>query len=730
VNTAYNNWLATTTFTGGCNSVLTNNSTGAPSACGGSRTVTWTVTSSCEPLRTCSATFTVTSAPAVIFTCGTSVTVPACQTQETVDAAYAAFVASTTASGGCNPVFTNNAPANAPSHCGGFVDVTWTYTSSCFVTRTCIRRFTVTAAPAVVFTCGTDVTVPACQTQAQVDAAYASFVGSTTASGGCNGVFTNDAPVNAPDICGGFVDVTWTYTSACDVPKTCTKRFTVTPAPAVVLTCPADYIQEAGQPQATVDANYAAWIASVTASGGCNASLANDGAGAPPASGGSVAVTWTYTNTCAPLSTSCTAYFVVAPTYSLSGALKYNNLSESPMADVTIRLEKLTVPRVNKTFLTLSDGSYNFDNLVAGTYAVIPEITKPVDDINSTDAAQVNAWGTTTGTIEYAQFLAGDAADNLWLNGTDALKIQRHFVEGDPFDKGPWSYWKTGVMIHSNWDPYYKPEYFDVVLSTANVVDFDLYAMCTGDFSGGYTPSMKATAYKIMLAYNDTQLAGAGEQVELPLRMVHASAVGAVSLVLNFPVALMEVTDVTMDNLGGDLAWSVKGDELRIGWYALQPEWFDAGSNLVTIHLKTADSFGPGDMIRIETAANHLNELADGSFKTIPDATLGVSMLEYSTNGTVEPPARPALTLAGSPNPFYEQTTLAYTLPAEGRVTLKISDMLGQTVLVPVNENQSSGRHSVSLNGLSLQPGVYFATVTLTNSNLEIIETIKVVRHR
>jgi hypothetical protein len=666
----------------------------------------------------------------VIFTCGTDVTVPACQTQAQVDAAYTAFIASTTASGGCNGVLTNDAPTSAPPICGGSVDVTWTYTTSCGVSS-CTKTFTVTAAPAVSFTCAADQTEAACQSQAVIDASFAAWLTTISASGGCDGVLTRTpaSPVSPP-ACGGYTEVTWNYTSSCDVEKTCTRRFTVTAAPAVVLTCPQDYIQEAGQPQATVDANYASWVASVAASGGCNSTLINDGAGAPPASGGSVAVTWTYTSGCEPLSTSCTAYFVVAPTYSLSGTLAYNNLNGSPMANVSIRLEKLTVPRVNKTYMTLADGSYTFGNLVAGTYTIVPEITKPVDDINSTDAAQVNAWGTTTGTIEYAQFLAGDVADNLWINGTDALKIQRHFVDGDPFDKGPWSYWKTGVMIHSNWDPYTKPKDFDVLLSTANVVDFDLYAMCTGDFSGGYTPSLKATAYKIVLAYNETRMAGAGEEVELPLRMVSASAVGAVSLILNFPAGLMEVTDVTMDNNGGELAWSVKGDELRIGWFALQPEWFDAGSNLVVIHLKTSESFGPGDMIRFEMAGNHLNELADGSFKTIADAALGVSVIEFSTNGTVEPPARPMLTLATSPNPFEDHTTLTYTLPAEGRVTLKINDMLGKTVLVPVNGNQNSGRHSVNLDGVSLQPGVYFATIKLNNGHGEMVKTIKLVRNR
>jgi hypothetical protein len=89
VNTSFANWLATASASGGCNGVLTNNNTGAPSACGGSTTVTFTYTSTCAPLTTtCNATFTVAAAPTVVLTCPTNTTAAACQTQAAVDAAF------------------------------------------------------------------------------------------------------------------------------------------------------------------------------------------------------------------------------------------------------------------------------------------------------------------------------------------------------------------------------------------------------------------------------------------------------------------------------------------------------------------------------------------------------------------------------------------------------------------------------------------------------------------
>jgi hypothetical protein len=49
----------------------------------------------------------------------------------------------------------------------------------------------------------------------------------------------------------------------------------------------------------------------------------------------------------------------------------------------------------------------------------------------------------------------------------------------------------------------------------------------------------------------------------------------------------------------------------------------------------------------------------------------------------------------------------------ECNVLLKVYDMLGREVAVPVNENQQAGRHSVNLTDFNaLQPsGVYFYTL-------------------
>ncbi|MBK8567598.1 MAG: hypothetical protein IPN76_30850 [Saprospiraceae bacterium] len=311
ITAQYNAWLVSPSGTGGCNSIITSDNPGAPSACGGSTTVTFTLTSDCHPPLTCQATFTVTAAPTVVLTCPINTTVDTCQTQAAVNAQFNAWLATASASGGCNGVLTNN-NTGAPSACGGSTTVTFTYTSTCApLTTTCQATFTVPAAPTVVLTCPTNTTAAACQTQAAVNSAFATWLATASASGGCNGVLTNNN-TGAPSACGGSTTVTFTYTSTCaPTTTTCQATFTVAAAPTVVLTCPTSANEPTGFPQDTITNRFNRWLATASASGGCNGVLTNNNTGAPPATGGSTTVTFTYTSSCAPLTSTCQATFSV-----------------------------------------------------------------------------------------------------------------------------------------------------------------------------------------------------------------------------------------------------------------------------------------------------------------------------------------------------------------------------------------------------------------------------------
>jgi len=65
-----------------------------------------------------------------------------------------------------------------------------------------------------------------------------------------------------------------------------------------------------------------------------------------------------------------------------------------------------------------------------------------------------------------------------------------------------------------------------------------------------------------------------------------------------------------------------------------------------------------------------------------------------------------------SPNPANPTTTISFTLPEAGTVTVDIFNVAGQKIDTLVNDFMDSGRHSVVWNGSNFSTGVYFYTVT------------------
>src|SRR6185436_14623699 len=452
VNTAFSAWLATASASGGCNGILTNNNTGAPLACGGATTVTFTYTSTCAPLTTtCQATFTVPPAPTVTLTCPVNTSTASCLTQAQVNTAFSAWLATASASGGCNGILSNN-NTGAPLACGGSTTVTFTYTSSCVpLTTTCQATFTVPAPPTVTLTCPVNTTTGACLTQAQINTAFSAWLATASASGGCNGILSNNN-TGAPTACtGGSKTVTFTYTSSCaPFTTTCAATFTVPAASAVTLTCPVNTTAATCQSQAQINTAFAAWLATASASGGCSSALTNNNTGAPSSCGGSTTVTFTYTSSCAPFTTSCQATFTVP-----------QNTTPPTIANVTASPASLWPPNH-----TMRDVTINYTATDCGAFTTSLSVTsnEPINGTGDGDTApdweiidnhhvklRAERAGNGNGRIYTITITATDACGNTSSN--TATVIVAHNITGPSSGKE----FKVGTTVNFSGTFWDKP---------------------------------------------------------------------------------------------------------------------------------------------------------------------------------------------------------------------------------------------------------------------------------
>src|SRR6056297_4018355 len=212
--------------------------------------------------------------PDITFT-HADTTVVSCADQADVDIAYNNWLNNFEVSGGCNAVVTNDA-SGTPDACGDVVTVTFTAEGDC-QTEEITQTFTVTAPDDVVITCPGDQMEASCQDQADINAAFDTWIANVSATGGCDVDVTNDwVPGNYPDACGGAVTVEFTAEdNICGDIDVCSATFTVESS-ALAISCPGDVTETSCQDQADVEAAFDSWIAGVSATGGCDVDITND----------------------------------------------------------------------------------------------------------------------------------------------------------------------------------------------------------------------------------------------------------------------------------------------------------------------------------------------------------------------------------------------------------------------------------------------------------------------
>jgi hypothetical protein len=221
-----------------------------------------------------------------------------------------------------------------------------------------------------------------------------------------------------------------------------------------------------------------------------------------------------------------------------------------------------------------------------------------------------------------------------------------------------------------------------------------------------------------------------GVAFELPVYAKSDMDVGAISLILDFPADQLTINSIYLGSNPDEPAmFNLMGNELRIGWHSLEAYRASAGEPLLTLNLTFRDKTVPETGVRISMAGNPQNELADGNYNVIYGAVLVMPVLTPAPTDIDDNPDA-IFTLAAHPNPFVETTRVTYNLPKAGKVTLKVLDVLGQQVFVPVCETQSAGYHEVLIGSSLMRPGVYTATLTLDTGKRVITKTIKIVRQQ
>ena len=155
--------------------------------------------------------------------------------------------------------------------------------------------------------------------------------------------------------------------------------------------------------------------------------------------------------------------------YTFSGKVLYNNSTNSPLQNVTVKLIS-----ANNTFEvpTNSSGEYLFSNLLPGTYQISFTTTNAWGGVNATDALKTARVFASLETFNDLQKKAGDVNNDGSINSTDALLIARRFTgQITSFQISEWA--------------YDSPT--NITISNQNVT-LDIKSLASGDVDGSYSP--------------------------------------------------------------------------------------------------------------------------------------------------------------------------------------------------------------------------------------------------
>jgi hypothetical protein len=390
--------------------------------------------------------------------------------------------------------------------------------------------------------------------------------------------------------------------------------------------------------------------------------------------------------------------------HALSGNIVYNNASNTPLDSVWVSLKQNGI-KLDSVMVNIN-GDFSFPNVYDGIYVLNGRTTKPWGGVNGTDALKIQRHFAGLELITVPIRLSGADVNNAsGINGTDAIKIKRRFAGLDAeFTKPDWLFEKTTGND-------------TVVMGTSNTI-LNYYGLCTGDVNGSYSAETGAKSVESVEVYSGNSInVSANQQIFLPIELNQDCDIGAISMVLDFPLELVSIEEVTF--AADQPYFSVIDGKLLIVWSETNGLKIRKNEPFAFIKLKTTSSFDENKVVRFLNASP-LTEIADNTGNIIKGVKIEIPSLTYL--GTKQ-----ESDIKIYPNPAVGFAYLFFTAKEAGTSSIRIFDALGRCVKVVGPIDAVEGLNKVDLDFSQLKRNLYTLTFELHSENQNITEVKSIV---
>jgi len=392
-----------------------------------------------------------------------------------------------------------------------------------------------------------------------------------------------------------------------------------------------------------------------------------------------------------------------------------STLDNEMVEDVEVELIAPAI-ELDKTDMTNESGVYNFvNNPDAFDYQL--SATKDgdyLDGVSTLDLVMIQRYILGLQSFESAyQVIASDINNDQQVSASDLIQMRKLILGIITEYPNNESYrfisaYQQFAAVDSPWP---LQESININGLADDMLDQNFYAVKIGDVNGNATFGLQSKAESstrdlgsARLIINEMKME-ANQSYSIPVYSGDAASISGMQIAID----IHNMRDLNLES--GAIAvdasnYRVENGKLYISWSSLQDMEIERDEVLFTISGLATDAAAVSSAIAINQEAKLKSELYTN--------TLQVKNLEIEIRTFEEVTAFDMS--QNEPNPFDQQTAIAFVLPQSEMVNLSIVDVTGKLVH---NESRwmEKGSNTFIVNGASLQgSGVYYYTITAGNA--------------
>ncbi|MBE0638137.1 MAG: right-handed parallel beta-helix repeat-containing protein [Bacteroidales bacterium] len=391
------------------------------------------------------------------------------------------------------------------------------------------------------------------------------------------------------------------------------------------------------------------------------------------------------------------------PTTAMSGWVKYANPGSNPMKNAAMAIKDFGGTAIASTTTNLL-GNYTFAPFTSGNYQMTITPSNAWGGGNGTDALKILRHFAQLETLTGMKLAAADVNKSSTVNGTDALFIMKRFATLiNSFPSGDYLWHTESLTINGN------------------QITNNIKMLCFGDVDASYAPAKKDDPL-VHIIYNGSVTIGSFTEFDVPVKLKDGMKVGAISLGFTYPEEYFEVLGVELMNGSQSYLFNASDGLAKIAWCDLNAMSVSNDEVMLTLKMKSLDLQGLN--YNVQLGIDESCELADESANPIPSWIEIPEIIHQTTGIGNDKPGDPFIVY---PNPMAANQPLHITLQAESSVRISIINEIGQQVKEIAETNMATGNHEIVIDKNLLEAGIYFLKIEVQQPNFTGSKVIKMV---